>query len=148
MKIIAANKRAKYDYLFTQEIEAGIVLLGSEVKSLRINTGSIRGSFVVERDGQLWLSNCYIKKYNNSNNFAYDPNRDRKLLLSKKQLNKIIGVIRQEGLSIIPISLYFNNNGLAKLLFGLGKGKRKYDKRQIIKEKDWNIKKNRILKKN
>ena len=148
MKTIAANKRAKYDYLFTQEIEAGIVLLGSEVKSLRINTGSIRGSFVVERDGELWLSNCYIKKYNNSNNSAYDPNRDRKLLLSKKQLNKIIGVIRQEGLSIIPISLYFNNNGLAKLLFGLGKGKRKYDKRQIIKEKDWNIKKNRILKKN
>ena len=148
MKTIAANKRANYDYLFTQKIEAGIVLLGSEVKSLRINTGSIRGSFVVERDGQLWLSNCYIKKYNNSNNAAYDPNRDRKLLLSKKQLNKIIGVIKQEGLSIVPISLYFNKNGLAKLLFGLGKGKKKYDKRQFIKEKDWNIKKNRILKNN
>ena len=148
MKIIAANSRAKYDYLISEKIDAGIVLTGSEVKSLRINTGSIRGSFIIEKDGELWLSNCYIKKYSNSNNSNYDPNRDRKLLVTKKQYNKILGSIKEGGKSIIPISLFFSNNGLAKLTFGIGKGKKKYDKRQTIKEKDWNIKKSRILKNN
>ena len=148
MKLIAANSRAGHDYLITEKIEAGIVLTGSEVKSLRINTGSIRGSYIIERNGDLWLSNCFIKKYNNTNNNNYDPNRDRKLLVSKKEFNKIAGFIRQGGFSIVPINLYFTNKGLAKLLFGIGKGKKKYDKRQSIKEKDWNIKKARILKKN
>ena len=148
MKIIAANSRATYDYIISQKIDAGIVLTGPEVKSLRINTGSIRGSFIIERDGELWISKMYIKKYNNSNINNYDPNRDKKLLVTKKEVHKIIGLIRQGGLSIIPISLYFNNKGLVKLSFGLGKGKKKYDKRQSIKEKDWNIKKDRILKDN
>ena len=148
MKIIAANSRATYDYIISQKIDAGIVLTGSEVKSLRINTGSIRGSFIIERDGELWISKMYIKKYNNSNINNYDPNRDKKLLVTKKEVHKIIGLIRQGGLSIIPISLYFNSKGLVKLSFGLGKGKKKYDKRQSIKEKDWNIKKDRILKDN
>ena len=148
MKIIAANSRATYDYIISQKIDAGIVLTGSEVKSLRINTGSIRGSFIIERDGELWISKMYIKKYNNSNIHNYDPNRDKKLLVTKKEVHKIIGLIRQGGLSIIPISLYFNSKGLVKLSFGLGKGKKKYDKRQSIKEKDWNIKKDRILKDN
>ena len=148
MKVIAANKRAEYDYLISQKIEAGIVLDGSEVKSLRINTGSIRGSYILEKNGNLWLSNCFIKKYNNSNITNYDPNRDRKLLVSKKEFNKILGLIKQGGFTIVPLSLLFNDKGLAKLIFGIGKGKKMYDKRQIIKEKDWNIKKERYLKKN
>tara|TARA_A100001011_G_scaffold375010_1_gene436095 strand:+ start:88 stop:534 length:447 start_codon:yes stop_codon:yes gene_type:complete len=148
MKIIAANKRAEYDNLITQKIEAGIVLLGSEVKSLRVNTGSIRGSYILEKDGDLWLSNCFIKKYNNSNSINYDPNRDRKLLISKKEYNKILGLIKQGGFTIVPLSLIFNEKGYAKLIFGVGKGKKKFDKRQSIKEKDWNIKKERYLKKN
>ena len=148
MKIIAANSRANYDFLFSEKIDAGIVLLGSEVKSLRINTGSIKGSYIHEKDGELWLSNSYIKKYNNSNNLNYIPNRDRKLLVSKKEINKITGQIRQGGMSIIPISLYFDAKGLAKLSFGLGKGKKRFDKRQSIKQKDWNIKKERMLKNN
>ena len=148
MEIIAANKKATYDYLINQKIEAGIVLTGSEVKSLRINTGSIRGSHILEKNGELWLSNCFIKKYSNSNNKNYNPNRDRKLLISKKEINKIIGNIKLGGFSIIPISLYFNNKGLAKLSIGIGKGKKKYDKRLSIKEKDWNIKKERLLKNN
>ena len=148
MKIIAANSRAKYDYTIDQKIQAGLVLYGSEVKSLRVNTGSIRGSYIIEKDGDLWLSNCFIKKYNNSSNENYDPNRDRKLLITKKEFNKITGSVQQNGYSIIPISLYFTSNGLAKLLFGLGKGKKKYDKRQTIKEKDWNLKKSRMLKNN
>ena len=146
MKLIAANSRANYDYSISNKIDAGIVLTGPEVKSLRINTGSIRGSFIKEENGELWLSNCYIKKYNNSNNNSYNPNRDRKLLVSKKEINKILGSIKQGGMTIVPISLYFNEKGLAKLCFGLGKGKKKYDKRLSIKEKNWNIKKQRILK--
>tara|TARA_B100001057_G_scaffold367585_1_gene370949 strand:+ start:927 stop:1373 length:447 start_codon:yes stop_codon:yes gene_type:complete len=148
MKVIAANKRADYDFAISEKIEAGIVLDGSEVKSLRINTGSIRGSYILEKDGNLWLSNCFIKKYNNSNNINYNPNRDRKLLVSKKQYNKILGLIKQGGLTLIPLLLIFNDKGLAKLIFGIGKGKKKFDKRQTIKEKDWNIKKERYLKNN
>ena len=102
----------------------------------------------MEKDGELWLSNCFIKKYNNTNDKSYIPNRDRKLLVKRKQINKIIGSLKQDGLSLVPINLYFSNKGLAKLLFGVGKGKKKYDKRQSIKEKDWNIKKSRILTKN
>ena len=148
MKLIASNNKANHDYLISDKIQAGIVLTGSEVKSLRVNTGSIRGSHIIERDGALWLSNCFIKKYSNSSKTYYDPNRDRKLLITKKEFNKITGSLKQGGFSIIPISLYFSENGLAKLLFGLGKGKKKYDKRQSIKEKDWNLKKQRMLKKN
>tara|TARA_B100001778_G_C18145417_1_gene431417 strand:- start:28 stop:474 length:447 start_codon:yes stop_codon:yes gene_type:complete len=148
MRVIAANSRATFDYLISQKIEAGIVLTGSEVKSLRYNTGSIRGAFIIEKNGELWLSNSYIKKYSNSKVIDYNPNRERKLLVSKKEYNKILGIIKQGAMSIVPISLYFNNKGLAKLSFGLGKGKKKYDKREAIKEKDWNIKKSRYLKKN
>ena len=148
MKIIAANSRASYDYLINYKIEAGIVLTGSEVKSLRVNTGSIRGSYILEKGGELWLSNCYIKKYNNSAISNYDPNRERKLLISKKEFNKISGLVKQSGMTIVPITLYFNAKGLAKLSFGVGKGKKKYDKRQSLKEKDWNTKKARLLKNN
>jgi len=148
MKIIAANSRANYDYSISDKIEAVIVLTGAEVKSLRINTGSIRGSFIKEKSGELWLSNCFIKKYDNSSDNNYIPNRDRKLLITKKELSKISGSIKQGGFSVVPLMLYFTNKGLAKLSFGIGKGKKKYDKRQSIKEKDWNIKKERILKDN
>tara|TARA_B100001057_G_C22858673_1_gene953621 strand:+ start:932 stop:1378 length:447 start_codon:yes stop_codon:yes gene_type:complete len=146
MKIIAANKRAEYDNLISKKIEAGIVLFGSEVKSLRINTGSIRGSYILEKDGNLWLSNCYIKKYNNSNDTNYNPNREKKLLVSKREFNEILGLIKQGGFNIIPLQLSFNDKGFVKLIFGIGKGKKKFDKRQTIKEKDWNIKKERLLK--
>ena len=88
MKIIAANSRANYDYNFTEKIDAGIVLSGAEVKSLRVNTGSLRGSYIIEKKGELWLSNCFIKKYNNTNDKNYLPNRDRKLLLKKNKLIK------------------------------------------------------------
>ena len=146
--MIAANSRANYDFLFSEKIDAGIVLYGSEVKSLRINTGSLRGSFIIEKNGELWLSNCFIKKYNNATDNNYQPNRDRKLLIKKKEFNKILGSLKQGGLSLVPINLYFSDKGFAKLTFGIGKGKKKYDKRQSIKEKDWNIKKSRMLKNN
>ena len=148
MKIIAANNRANYNYLISNKIEAGLVLTGSEVKSLRINTGSIRGSYIIEQKGELWLSNSFIKKYQNANDKNYDPSRNRKLLVTKKEFNKLSGLIKQGGLTIIPLSLYFSEKGLAKLSCGIAKGKKKIDKRESIKQRDWNIKKQRLLKNN
>ena len=148
MKIIAANNSANYNYSVSNKIDAGIVLTGSEVKSLRINTGSIRGSYIIEQKGELWLSNSFIKKYHNSNDKNYEPSRNRKLLVTKKEFNKISGSIKQGGLSIIPLSLYFSEKGHAKLSFGIAKGKKKKDKRETIKQRDWNIKKQRLLKNN
>ncbi|MDC3178638.1 SsrA-binding protein SmpB [Pelagibacteraceae bacterium] len=148
MKIIAANNRANYNFTISNKIEAGIVLSGSEVKSLRINTGSIRGSYIVEQNGELWLSNSFIKKYQNSNENNYDPSRNRKLLVTKREFDKISGSIKQGGFTIVPISLYFSNKGFAKLSCGIAKGKKKIDKRQSIKQRDWNINKQRLLKNN
>ena len=148
MKIIAANNKANYNFTISNKIEAGIVLTGSEVKSLRINTGSIRGSYIIEQNGELWLSNSFIKKYQNSNENNYDPTRNRKLLVTKKEYDKISGSIKQGGFTIIPISLYFSDNGFAKISCGIAKGKKKIDKRDSIKQRDWDIKKRRLLKNN
>jgi len=148
MKIIAANHRANYNFTISNKIEAGIVLTGSEVKSLRINTGSIRGSYILEQNGELWLSNSFIKKYQNSTESSYDPSRNRKLLVTKKEFNKISGSIKQGGYTIMPLSLYFSDKGLAKLSCGIAKGKKKIDKRESLKQRDWNIKKQRLLKNN
>ena len=148
MKIIATNNRANYNFTISNKIEAGIVLTGSEVKSLRLNTGSIIGSYIIEQNGELWLSNSFIKKYQNSNENNYDPSRNRKLLVTKKEFDKISGSIKQGGFTIIPLSLYFSDEGFAKLSCGIAKGKKKIDKRETIKQRDWNIKKQRLLKNN
>ena len=148
MQIISGNNRANFNYDISNKIEAGIVLTGAEVKSLRVNTASIRGSYITEQNGELWLTNSFIKKYQNSNDNNYNPSRNRKLLVTKKEFNKISGSIKQGGFSIIPISLYFSNKGLAKLSCGIAKGKKKIDKRESIKQRDWNIKKQRLLKNN
>ncbi len=148
MKIIAANKKANYNFTISNKIEAGIVLTGSEIKSLRINTGSIRGSYITEQKGELWLTNSFIKKYQNSNDKNYDPSRNRKLLVTKREYDKISGSIKQGGFTIIPLSLYFSNKGFAKLSCGIAKGKKKIDKRESIKQRDWSIKKQRLLKNN
>ena len=147
MQIIAVNKKANYDFLIEEKFDAGLVLTGSEVKSLRINTGSIKESYVLEKKGELWLTNCFIKKYSSStNNDVYNSIRSRKILVNKRELNKIIGLSKKNGMTIIPLILYFNDKGIAKLSIGLGKGKRKYDKRAVIKSKEWNIKKQRLEK--
>ena len=145
MKIIANNKKANHDYFINEKFEAGIVLTGSEVKSLRVNTGSIKESYIADKEGELWLTNCYIKKYSSSNESS-DTNRDRKLLVSKKELHKILGASKKEGMTIVPIILYFNTKGLAKLTIGIAKGKKKQDKRNSIKDKEWGIKQQRLVK--
>ena len=145
MKIIANNKKANHDYFINEKFEAGLVLTGSEVKSLRVNTGSIKESYIIDKQGELWLTNCYIKKYSSSNENS-DTNRDRKLLVSKKELHKILGASKKEGMTIVPIILYFNTKGLAKLTIGIAKGKKKQDKRHSIKDKEWSIKQQRLVK--
>ena len=146
MQVIAANKKANFDYFINEKFEVGLVLTGSEVKSLRINTGSIKESFVVEKKGELWLTNSYIKNYSSSNDVNSSTTRERKILVNRKQLNRIIAASRKEGMTIVPIILYFNNKGLAKLTIGLAKGKKKEDKRTSIKDKEWGIKKQRLVK--
>ena len=146
MKIIATNKKATFDYHISLKLDAGIVLTGSEIKSLRDNSSSIKESHIENNVGELWLCNCHIKKYESSNERDHNPTRKRKLLLNKKELNKVLGSVRREGFSIVPISIYFNDRGLAKLNIGLGKGKKKFDKRETQKLRDWNKTKQRLLK--
>ncbi len=148
MKIIANNKKATFDYDISLKINSGLVLTGAEVKSLRHNSSSIKEAYVEEKNGELWLCNCFIKKYQSSSDKENNPTRKRKLLITKKELNQILGSIKKEGFSLVPISIYFSDNGLVKLNVGLGKGKKKYDKRQSEKLKDWNKNKQRLLKNN
>ena len=148
MQNIAANKKANHDYIINSKIEAGLVLTGAEVKSLRMNTSSIKESFNQEKKGELWLINCYIKKYSSSIDLNNNPKREKKLLLNRKELNKVIGTVKRDGMTVIPLNLYFNDKGLAKITIGIGKGKKKHDKRATIRDKEWGIKKQRLLKKN
>ena len=146
MKIIATNKRATYDYNLSNKFDAGLVLTGAEVKSLRQNSSSIKESYVDDIGDELWLCNCFIKKYESSNEKDNNPTRKRKLLLNKRELDKMLGSVKKDGFTIVPISLYFNENGLVKLNIGLGKGKKKFDKRESQKLRDWNKNKQRLLK--
>ena len=136
------DRRRNYDFIINTKFEAGLVLTGSEVKSLRVNTGSIKESHIYEKKGELWLSNCFIKKYSSSNSEQHETTRIRKILVNKREFNKIVGLSKKDGMTIIPLILYFNDKGLAKLSIGLGKGLKKYDKRAIIKSKEWKNKLN------
>ena len=148
MKIIATNKKATFDYQISLKLDAGVVLTGPAVKSLRNNSSSIKEAYIENDAGELWLCNCHIKKYESSNEKEHNPIRKRKLLLNRKELNKVLGAVRKEGFTIVPISIYFNDKGLAKINIGLGKGKKKFDKRETQKMKDWNKTKQRLLKNN
>ena len=146
MQTIAANKKANYDFTIKEKFEAGLVLTGSEIKSLRVNTGSIKEAYIIEKKGELWLTNCFIKKYSSSINKDHNSTRARKLLVNKKELNIIVSSFKRKGMTIIPLLLYLDDRGLAKLSVGLGKGKKKYDKRADIKTKEWGIQKQRLEK--
>ena len=146
MQKIAVNKKATYNYEIIEKYEAGIVLTGTEVKSLRVNTGSIKEAFITEKNRELWITNFYIKKYLSSNKTIYNPTQERKILVKKREMNKLIGSIKKEGMTIVPLLLYFNNRGIAKISIGIGKGKKKYDKRASIKANEWKINKQRLEK--
>ena len=146
-KIICLNRKASFNYFFIELLEAGIALKGSEVKSLRDGKGSIADSYAVDNAGEIFLINSHIPLYRQSSYNNHDPKEDRKLLLKRKEINKLIGRINQEGLTIVPTKLYFIN-GKVKVQIAVAKGKKLYDKRQVKKTKDWNREKARLLSKN
>ena len=146
-KIICLNRKASFNYYFIELLEAGIALKGSEVKSLRDGKGSIADSYAVDNNGELFLINSHIPLYRQSSYNNHDPKGDRKLLLNKKEINKLIGRINQEGLTLIPTKLYFLK-GKAKVEIAVAKGKKLYDKRQVKKTRDWNREKASLLSKN
>ena len=145
---IAENRKARYNYEIKEKIQVGIILTGTEVKSLRLGKASISESYASETNGKLFLINSNIPMYEAANNFNHEPTRQRELLVSKKERNKLLGLIKKEGVTLVPLSLYFNNKGFAKLDIGIAKGKKKEDKRESIKLRDWNRQKSRILKEN
>jgi SsrA-binding protein len=146
-KIICLNRKASFNYFFVELIEAGISLKGSEVKSLRDGKGSIADSYAVDNNGELFLINSHIPLYRQSSYNNHDPKSDRKLLLKRKEINKLIGKINQDGLTLIPTKLYFIK-GKVKVQIAVSKGKKLYDKRQVEKTRDWNREKARLLSKN
>ena len=145
---IAENRKARYNYEIKEKIQAGIILTGTEVKSLRLGKASISESYASDTNGKLFLLNSNIPMYEAANNFNHEPTRQRELLVSKKERNKLLGLIKKEGVTLVPLSLYFNNKGLAKIDIGIAKGKKKEDKRESIKLRDWNRQKSRIMKEN
>jgi SsrA-binding protein len=143
----ALNRRARYNYFITDTIEAGIALLGTEVKSLRLGQASIQEAFAGGKDGGLFLLNAHIPEYKQAgNHLQHGPNRARRLLLHKREINKLLGAVKKEGMTLVPLSIYFNKRGIAKVELGLAKGKHKSDKREAIKKRDWQREKGRVMR--
>ena len=144
---IAHNRRARYDYEILQEFEAGIALFGTEVKSLRLGQASINEAYVKEQKNEIFLLNANIQEYSQAGQyFQHEPARARKLLLHRREINKLIGGVHKDGLTIIPLKLFFDAKGMAKITIALAKGKKQYDKRQTEKQRDWNRQKDRLLR--
>ena len=136
MKLIVHNRKARHDYSIFETIEAGIELLGTEVKSLREGRANLRDSFAVIRDEELILKGLHISPYSHTSDRALDPRRDRKLLLHKAEIRRLIGKVQEKGLTLVALKLYFNDRGRAKVEIGLARGKRDYDKRHALAERD------------
>ena len=145
MKIITQNKKARHDYFIEETYEAGIKLLGTEIKSIRLGKVNINDSFVTFKDGEAFANNMHISKYDQGNRFNHDETRARKLLLHKKEIVKLFSKTREQGLTIIPLKLYLKD-GLCKLEIGIAKGKKDFDKRETLKEKNQNMRLKKILK--
>lgn len=144
-RAVVTNRRARYDYFIDETFEAGIVLVGSEAKSLRNNDASINDAYVDHENGELVLINSYVPEYSKAFAFNHIPRRVRKLLLHKRQIKKIIGTLKTRGITIVPLSIYFNKKNLAKVEIAIVRGKKEYDKRQSIKEADWRRDKARLM---
>tara|TARA_B100001123_G_C15334124_1_gene1032210 strand:+ start:3200 stop:3670 length:471 start_codon:yes stop_codon:yes gene_type:complete len=146
LKIISNNRKARYNYFFTEFFEAGLVLTGSEVKSLRDGKANIAESYALDQRGEFFLINSHIPSYKESSYNNHEPNRNRKLLLNKREINKLIGRINREGYTLIPTKIYFRK-GKAKVEIAVAKGKKQYDKRQTKKKRDWNRERARYFRK-
>ena len=146
VRIAAQNRKARHDYLIEDTVEAGIMLAGTEVKALRQGNASIGEAFAGEQAGELYLLNAYIPEYEAANRFNHLPRRPRKLLLHRRQMERLLGQIRREGITVVPLSFYFNPRGIVKVELGVARGKRKVDKRAAEKEKDWRREQARLMR--
>jgi SsrA-binding protein len=144
-RFVAQNRRARHDYHIENTMEAGIMLAGTEVKVLRQGLASINEAYATERDGDIYLLNAHFPEYPSSR-FNHEPRRPRKLLLHRREINRLMGAIKREGITLVPLSIYFNERGRAKIELGLAKGKRKSDKREAEKQRDWQRQKARIMR--
>ena len=145
-KVIAENRRARFDYFIENDLEVGIMLLGSEVKSLRVGQSNIADSYASVEDGELWLINGYIAPYKQAGIFGHEERRKRKLLVSKKELSRLWQAVGREGMTLVPLVMYFNHRGRVKLKIGVAKGKKATDKRETEAKRDWGRQKQRLLK--
>jgi SsrA-binding protein len=145
-KVVAENRRARFDYFVEDRVETGIALAGTEVKSLRFGEGSIAESYAAVEGEEVWLINSHIPEYSHGNRANHQPRRARKLLLKRREIDKLHGAVTRQGLTLVPLSLYFNAAGRAKVELALARGKKAHDKRETIKERDWNREKQRLLR--
>ena len=145
-KVVAENRRARFDYFVDDRIEAGIALVGTEVKALRQGEGSIAESYATINDEEVWLINSHIPEYSHGNRLNHEPRRQRKLLLKGREIAKLNGAVTRQGLTLVPLSIYFNSNGKAKVELALARGKKVHDKRDTIKERDWKREQGRLLR--
>jgi len=144
--LVAQNRRARHDYFIEDTLEAGLVLTGTEVKSLRAGRASINEAYAAEEGGELYLLNAHIPEYAAASRFNHPPKRPRKLLLHKREATRLQGQVQREGYTLVPLSLYFNSRGIAKVELGLAHGKRKIDKRETEKKRDWQRQKARLMR--
>lgn len=145
-RVAAQNRKARHDYLIADKLEAGIVLSGTEVKALRAGQANIADAYAGEKSGELYLLNAYIPEYRAASRFNHEPRRPRKLLVHRREMRKLIGAVTREGITLVPLSIYFNERGRAKVELALAKGKQKADKRAALKERDWKREQGRLLR--
>ncbi|MFZ4541579.1 MAG: SsrA-binding protein SmpB [Rickettsiales bacterium] len=146
-KSVAVNRRARFEYAIEEVFEAGIVLVGTEVKSLRLGRANIADSYASHKQGEIWLWNAHIPEYSHGNRNNHEPIRGRKLLLNGRQIKKLIGELKVRGTTLIPLELYFNNRGFAKIAIAVARGKKQHEKREVIKARDWKREQGRLMKK-
>ena len=144
--IAAENRRARHDYAILDTIEAGVVLAGTEVKSLRAGRANLADAFAGQQQGELYLFNAYIPEYQVKTAFTHETRRARKLLVHKKEMHKLLGAVTREGMTLVPLAIFFNDRGIAKVRLGLAKGRKLHDKRAAEKERDWQREKARVLR--
>jgi SsrA-binding protein len=146
IKTVAENRRARFDYYIEDTFEAGIALTGTEVKSLRFGEGSIAESYAEVRGGEVWLVNSNIPEFSHGNRFNHEPKRPRKLLLHEREIARLHGAVERKGMTLVPLSVYFNGRGRAKVELALARGKNVADKRQTVKDRDWERQKARVMR--
>lgn len=146
VKTVAENRRARFDYFIDEKFEAGIALTGTEVKSLRSGEGTIAEAYAEVRGSEAWLINANIPEFSHGNRFNHEPKRPRKLLLHEREIEKLLGAVERKGMTMVPLSIYFNSRGRAKVELALAKGKQTHDKRATIKDRDWQRDKARLLR--